>query len=45
MVASGLLDVKNIMFAGDINFTVSVGEVWGKKSRLDPLADFFKGII
>ena len=45
MAASGLLDIKNIIFVGDINFTVSAGEVWGKKARLDHLAGFFKGII
>jgi hypothetical protein len=45
MVINGLLDYKNLIVAGDLNFIVSVGEVWGGKARLDPLAWYFKEIF
>jgi len=40
-----LLATKHLIVAGDLNFTVSAGEVWGTKSCLDPLARYFKGIF
>ena len=45
MVASGFLATKNLIFFGDLNFTVSTCEVWGQKARLYPLDDFFKAIF
>jgi hypothetical protein len=45
VVNSGLLATKNLILAGDLNFTVSASEVWGSKAILDPLVEFFKGIF
>jgi hypothetical protein len=45
VVNSGLLATKNLILAGDLNFTVSASEVWGSKARLDPMAEYFKGIF
>jgi hypothetical protein len=37
----GLLDLQNLVIAGDLNFTISTGEIWGASANQDPLADFF----
>jgi hypothetical protein len=39
--ARGLLDLENLIIAGDLNLTISVGEVWGGSATQDTLADFF----
>jgi hypothetical protein len=38
----GMLAHKNMIVAGDLNFKVSVGEVWGASTQLDQLAGYFK---
>jgi hypothetical protein len=45
VVASGMLASKNLVLAGDLNFTVAANEVWGTKARLDPLAKYFQEIF
>jgi hypothetical protein len=40
-----MLAHKNLIVAGDLDFTVSDGEVWGDTTQLDPLAVCFKGIF
>jgi hypothetical protein len=40
-----MLAYKNMIVAGDLNFTVSVGEVWGDTTHMDPLEGYFKGIF
>jgi hypothetical protein len=37
----GLLDLENLIIAGDVNFTTSIGEVWGASSTQDILEDHF----
>jgi hypothetical protein len=39
--SQGLLDLHNLVLAGDLNFTLNSGEIWGVSSIQDPLADFF----
>jgi hypothetical protein len=39
--ARGLLDLENLIIAGDMNFTTSVGEVWGASATQDTLEDYF----
>jgi hypothetical protein len=45
LVSRALLAHKNLIVVGDLNFTVSAGEVWGDTTRLDPIVGYFKGII
>jgi hypothetical protein len=45
VVSSGMLATKNLILAGDLNFTVSVGEVWGSKDCPDPLASISKEFL
>jgi hypothetical protein len=37
----GLLDLDNLIIAGDFNLTTTVGETWGATATLDTLADYF----
>jgi hypothetical protein len=37
MVANGLLAAKNLILAGDLNFTTGADEVWGATTQLDKL--------
>jgi endonuclease/exonuclease/phosphatase family metal-dependent hydrolase len=41
----GLLDLANLIIAGDLNLTTSVGEVWGTSASTDPLASYFKNLF
>jgi hypothetical protein len=41
----GILDFKNLILAGDLNFTIGVNEVWGASSHLDKMANFFKDLL
>jgi hypothetical protein len=42
---SRLLLHKNLIIAGDLNLTVSTGEVWGGSAQAGPLAGFFKAFF
>jgi hypothetical protein len=39
--SQGLLDLHNLVLAGDLNFTLNSGETWGLSTLQDPLAEFF----
>jgi hypothetical protein len=41
----GLLDSKNLILVGELNFTLGVDEVWGAETKLDKLAEYFKDMI
>ena len=41
MIAGGILDLPNLILAGDLIFTLDDAEIWGKKAHLDPLVPFF----
>jgi hypothetical protein len=41
----GLLDLDNLIIAGDLNLTTSVGEIWGASATQDTLADFFSNLF
>jgi hypothetical protein len=43
--ARGLLDLENLILAGDMNLTTSVREIWGDFASQDPLADFFSSLF
>jgi hypothetical protein len=45
LVSRGMLAHKNLIVVGDLNFTVSIGEVWGDTAKLDPTSGYFKGIF
>jgi hypothetical protein len=42
---SGLLSVKNLVIAGDLNLTLSSGEIWGGSALVGPLDGFFKALF
>jgi hypothetical protein len=42
VASRGMLEHKKLIVAGDLNFTVSGGEVWGASTQLDQLAGYFK---
>ena len=39
--ASGFINYPNIIFVGDLNFTLTEAEMWGDYARSDPLGTFF----
>jgi hypothetical protein len=41
----GLLDQRNFILAGDLNFSISIEEMWGDSALLDPLVSFFKELF
>jgi hypothetical protein len=41
----GLLDLQNLIIAGDLNFTTNLSEVWGDSVAKDPLADYFTDLF
>ena len=41
MKDGGLLLLPNLILAGDLNLTFGVADIWGMKSRIDPLAQYF----
>jgi hypothetical protein len=43
--ASGILAQKDLIIAGDLNFTTSSAEVWGHSALQDSLAGFFKSLF
>jgi hypothetical protein len=42
MANSGLITIKNLVVAGDLNLTVSTEEFWGGSTNSGPLAGFFR---
>jgi hypothetical protein len=41
----GLLAIKDLILAGDLNFTLNNDEIWGTTALMDPLAPFFKELF
>ena len=45
IIQSRLLNEEGIIVGGDLNFTLSMTEVWGTSAIIDPLSDFFTCFI
>jgi endonuclease/exonuclease/phosphatase family metal-dependent hydrolase len=43
--ARGLLDLQNLIIAGDLNLTTALGEVWGASATPDTLALYFNTLF
>ena len=41
----GALDHDNLILAGDLNLTLTAGEVWGQNARMDTLANYFNSLF
>jgi hypothetical protein len=41
----GLLDLANLIIAGDLNLTTNAGEIWGSSASTDPLASYFNNLF
>lgn len=41
----GLLFIQSVILAGDLNLTMEDGEIWGQKSKKDPLSGYFKDLF
>jgi hypothetical protein len=41
---SGFLDAPNVILGGDLNFTLSLWEVWGNYPHQDPQESFFHNL-
>jgi hypothetical protein len=41
----GLLAVKSLIIAGDLNLTTSSKEIWGERAKIDPLSKFYKHLF
>jgi hypothetical protein len=39
------LGLENLIFVGDLNFTLSAAEIWGASARSDHLASFFDTML
>lgn len=42
---SGLMDLPDIIIAGDLNFSYLASEIWGISARMDDLGDFFLNML
>jgi hypothetical protein len=42
---SGMLSVRNLIIAGDLNLTLSLGETWGGSASAGSLEGFFKALF
>ena len=45
VVAGGIFGQPNLILDGDLNFTLTDADIWGKKTRLDPLAPYFSQLL
>jgi hypothetical protein len=45
LASSGLLSLRNLVIAGDLNFTMSSREVWGGTTSAGILDDFFNRLV
>ena len=43
--ASDLLNSQNLILARDLNFTLSLAEIWGHNAKMDPMAFYFKNLL
>ena len=41
----GLLAIKDLIIAGDLNLTLISMEIWGDKAKTDPLSTFFTSLF
>jgi hypothetical protein len=45
VASRGILNYTNLIVAGDLNLTTTVGEIWGDSATQDPLAGYFNTLF
>ena len=43
--AGGIINNSNLIIAGDLNFTLTDANIWGAKTQMDPMDDFFMQML
>ena len=44
-MGDGLFKLPFLIIFGDLNFTLSDDEIWGKNAHLDPLCNYFMHLL
>lgn len=45
LAVSGIIDLDSLIIVVDLKFSLGSDEIWGNRERVDPLSNFFSGLI